>query len=97
MPNDPPGRLTEAWTAETDCTADPSAATVGGPDATGKATATTRWATAPARPNTDTTATGTDATTTYTHPEPGTGLPHGVQQAKVNGHGPARPARAPTV
>ncbi|MCX5345765.1 RHS repeat domain-containing protein [Streptomyces atratus] len=82
--NDPLGHLTEAWTAKTDCTTAPSATTVGGPDAywqsfsydaLGNRTGQTEHAT----------TTGTDATTTYTHPAPGTGLPHGVQQAKVSG------------
>ncbi|WSM88609.1 RHS repeat protein [Streptomyces sp. NBC_01696] len=83
--NDPLGRLTEAWTAKTDCITAPSTSAVGGPDAywhtydydkTGNRTTQTQHAT----------ATGsTDATTTYTHPAPGTDLPHAVQQATVTG------------
>ncbi|MEU2469361.1 RHS repeat-associated core domain-containing protein [Streptomyces sp. NPDC012486] len=83
--NDPLGRLTEAWTAKTDCTTAPTASTVGGPDAywhtygydkTGNRTTQTEHAT---------TTGSTDATTTYTHPAPGTSLPHAVQQATVKG------------
>src|SRR5690606_42061106 len=65
------GRLTEAWTAKTDCEAAPSASTVGGPDAywhtygydkTGNRTTQTEH---------PTTGGGTGATTTYVHPAPG--------------------------
>ncbi|MDX3772429.1 MULTISPECIES: RHS repeat-associated core domain-containing protein, partial [unclassified Streptomyces] len=83
--NDLLGRLTEAWTAKTDCTADPSAATVGGPDAYWQSYGYDKLGNRTSQTEHATTTTGTDATTTYTHPEPGTGLPHGVQQAKVNG------------
>ncbi|MFD9219523.1 RHS repeat domain-containing protein [Streptomyces sp. NPDC060064] len=83
--NDALGQLTEAWTAKTDCTSDPSASTVGGPDAywhsyrydaLGNRTKQTDHATGPAT---------TDATTTYNYPAPNTGLPHAVQQATVKG------------
>ncbi|MGA6172908.1 RHS repeat domain-containing protein [Streptomyces sp. NPDC012600] len=86
--NDPLGRLTAAWTAKTDCSAAPSASTVGGPDAywhsysydtIGNRSKQTEHAT----------ATGlTDAVTSYTHPSPGAKRPHAVQQASVSG-GPA--------
>ncbi|MFS0692852.1 RHS repeat-associated core domain-containing protein [Streptomyces nitrosporeus] len=83
--NDPLGRLTEAWTARTDCATAPSATTVGGPDAywlsygydkTGNRTTQTEHAT---------TSGGTDATTTYTQPAPGAELPHAVQKVTVTG------------
>ncbi|MFI1223148.1 MULTISPECIES: RHS repeat-associated core domain-containing protein [unclassified Streptomyces] len=83
--NDPLGRLTEAWTAKTDCAAAPSAATVGGPDAywlsygydkLGNRTKQTEHATS---------AGTTDAVTDYTQPAPGGDRPHAVQQASVTG------------
>ncbi|WP_331741061.1 RHS repeat-associated core domain-containing protein [Streptomyces sp. NBC_00055] len=83
--NDLLGRLTEAWTAKTDCTADPSAATVGGPDAYWQSYGYDKVGNRTSQTEHATTTTASDATTTYTHPAPGTGLPHGVQQAKVNG------------
>ncbi|MFF8440831.1 RHS repeat-associated core domain-containing protein [Streptomyces californicus] len=83
--NDPLGRLTEAWTAKADCSAAPSAATVGGPEAywhtygydkLGNRTKQTEHAT----------STGTaDTVTDYTHPAPGGDRPHAVQQASVTG------------
>lgn len=84
--NDTLGRLTEAWTAKTDCSTAPSATTVGGPDtywqtygydALGNRTKLVEHGTGP--------QTGTDATTTYTHPAAKTGLPHAVQEATVSG------------
>ncbi|MGI5440440.1 RHS repeat-associated core domain-containing protein [Streptomyces shenzhenensis] len=84
--NDALGRLTEAWTTKTDCTAQPSATTVGGPDA--------YWQTFkydPVGNRTEQTDHGTgalagsDATTTYTHNAPKTSLPHAVQTAAVHG------------
>ncbi|RPK93593.1 tRNA nuclease WapA precursor [Streptomyces sp. ADI98-10] len=83
--NDPLGRLTEAWTAKTDCAAAPSASTVGGPDAywlsygydkLGNRTKQTEHATS---------AGTTDAVTDYTQPAPGGDRPHAVQQASVTG------------
>ncbi|MEU4178313.1 RHS repeat-associated core domain-containing protein [Streptomyces sp. NPDC026589] len=83
--NDPLGRLTEAWTATTDCAAAPSAATVGGPDAywlsygydkLGNRTKQTEHATS---------AGTTDAVTDYTQPAPGEDRPHAVRQASVTG------------
>ncbi|MFF7205328.1 RHS repeat domain-containing protein [Streptomyces sp. NPDC008141] len=83
---DPLGQLTEAWTAKTDCTSDPSATTVGGPDAywhsyrydtLGNRTEQKEHGTG--------TASGTDTTTSYTHPAPGDDLPHAVQQASTQG------------
>ncbi|MFJ4705295.1 hypothetical protein ACIP6I_10625 [Streptomyces anulatus] len=83
--NDPLGRLTEAWTAKTDCAAAPSASTVGGPDAywhsydydkLGNRTKQTEHATS---------AGTTDAVTDYTRPAPGGDRPHAVQQASVTG------------
>nr|WSX50858.1 RHS repeat protein [Streptomyces sp. NBC_00974] len=78
--NDALGHLSEAWTAKTDCTTAPSPTTVGGPDA--------YWLTygydAVGNRKTQTDA-KSGAITTYTHPDPNTGLPHGVQQATVAG------------
>uniref|UniRef100_UPI003D7572AD RHS repeat domain-containing protein n=1 Tax=Streptomyces sp. bgisy027 TaxID=3413770 RepID=UPI003D7572AD len=84
--NDALGQLTRAWTAETDCSTQPSATTVGGPEP--------YWQTFtydPAGNRTQQVDHGTgalassDATTTYTHPEPNSGLPHAVQSATVKG------------
>ncbi|MFE4674253.1 RHS repeat domain-containing protein [Streptomyces sp. NPDC056723] len=84
--NDALGRLTEAWTAKTDCTAKPTSTTVGGPDAywqtfqydaIGNRTKLTDHGTGALA--------GADATTTYTPKNPGTGLPHAVQAATVSG------------
>lgn len=86
--NDPLGRLTEAWTAKTDCAAAPSASTVGGPDAYWHSYSYDRTGNRTKQVERATTAGGTDATTTYTHPAPGTKRPHAVQQASVTG-GPA--------
>lgn len=83
--NDPLGRLTEAWTAKTDCTTTPSKSTVGGPDAYWQSYGYDALGNRTEQTEHAATTTGTDATTTYTHPAPGTGLPHGVQQATVNG------------
>ncbi|WP_309228132.1 RHS repeat domain-containing protein [Streptomyces lunaelactis] len=82
----PLGRLAEAWTATTDCTTAPSAAAVGGPDAywhsykydaVGNRTEQTEHGTGA--------SSGTDATTPYPHPAPKADLPHGVQQATIEG------------
>ncbi|WP_256925327.1 RHS repeat domain-containing protein [Streptomyces sp. Amel2xC10] len=79
-------RLTEAWTAKADCTTQPSATTVGGPDAywqsfrydpVGNRTGQTDHGTGALA--------GADTTTTYTHNDPKTGLPHAVQSASVRG------------
>lgn len=86
--NDALGRLTEAWTAKAECATAPSAATVGGPDAYWHTYGYDKVGNRTSQTEHTTTAGTTDATTTYTHPAPGTGLPHGVQQAKVSG-GPA--------
>ncbi|RVU15111.1 RHS repeat protein [Streptomyces antnestii] len=84
--NDALGRLTEAWTAKTDCTTKPSSTTVGGPDAywqtfgydaIGNRTKLTDHGTGALA--------GADATTTYMPKAPGTGLPHAVQAATVSG------------
>ncbi|GAA3900773.1 RHS repeat-associated core domain-containing protein [Streptomyces lannensis] len=83
---DPLGRLTEAWTTTTNCTAAPSASSVGGPDAywhtykydaVGNRTEQTEHGTGASA--------GADATTTYTHPTPKGDLPHAVQQAVIKG------------
>ncbi|MEV7427716.1 RHS repeat-associated core domain-containing protein [Streptomyces sp. NPDC091212] len=80
------GRLSEAWTAKSDCSAAPSAATVGGPDAywqtygydiLGNRTTLVEHGTGALA--------GSDATTAYTHPEPKTGLPHAVKETAVTG------------
>ncbi|WP_442806518.1 RHS repeat domain-containing protein [Streptomyces sp. NBC_01022] len=83
--NDPLGRLTEAWTAKTDCTATPSTSAVGGPDAYWQSYGYDALGNRTKQTEHTTTTTDTDATTTYAHPEPGQSLPHGVQQATVNG------------
>lgn len=83
--NDPLGWLTEAWTAKTDCAASPSKSTVGGPDAYWQSYGYDALGNRTEQTDHAATTTGTDATTTYSHPAPGTGLPHGVQQAMVNG------------
>ncbi|MCX4742892.1 RHS repeat domain-containing protein [Streptomyces antibioticus] len=79
-------RLTEAWTAKADCTTQPSATTVGGPDAywqsfrydpVGNRTGQTDHGTGALA--------GADTTTAYTHNDPKTGLPHAVQSASVRG------------
>ncbi|MET9914305.1 RHS repeat-associated core domain-containing protein [Streptomyces sp. NPDC006476] len=84
--NDALGELTEAWTAKTDCTTQPSASTVGGPDAywqsfsydmVGNRTKQTDHGTGALA--------GSDATTTYTHNDPNTGRPHAVQSATITG------------
>ncbi|MFC8536777.1 RHS repeat domain-containing protein [Streptomyces sp. NPDC057249] len=83
--NDALGRLTEAWTAKTDCSTAPSKATVGGPDAYWQSFGYDALGNRTKHTDHATTTAGTDATTTYTQPPPGTGLPHGVQQATVSG------------
>lgn len=84
--NDALGQLTEAWTTKTSCAAQPSATTVGGPDAywqtfkydpVGNRTKQTNHGTGALA--------GSDATTTYTHNDPNTGLPHAVQTATIAG------------
>ncbi len=80
------GRLSEAWTAKTDCTSAPSSSTVGGPDAYWQ---TYRYDSLGNRTQLVEHGTGalagSDATTTYTHPQPTADLPHAVQQASVSG------------
>ncbi|MEU5823274.1 RHS repeat-associated core domain-containing protein [Streptomyces sp. NPDC047803] len=83
--NDALGRLTEAWTAKTDCTTAPSKTTVGGPDAYWQSFGYDALGNRTKQTDHATTTADTDATTTYTQPAPGTGLPHGVQQATVSG------------
>ncbi|WP_318294686.1 RHS repeat domain-containing protein [Streptomyces bacillaris] len=82
------GRLSEAWTAKTDCSAAPSASTVGGPDAYWHSYDYDRTGNRSKQVEHATTAGGADATTTYTHPSPGAKRPHAVQQVSVTG-GPA--------
>lgn len=84
--NDPLGRLTEAWTAKTDCSAQPSATTVGGPDAYWQTFTYDAVGNRVKQVDHGTGAlAGSDATTTYTHNDPKTGLPHAVQSATVTG------------
>ncbi|MEU2248786.1 RHS repeat-associated core domain-containing protein [Streptomyces sp. NPDC019224] len=83
--NDALGRLTEAWTAKTDCVTAPSKTTVGGPDAYWQSFSYDALGNRTKQTEHATTTTAPDATTTYTQPAPGTGLPHGVQQATVSG------------
>ncbi|MYR56501.1 RHS repeat protein, partial [Streptomyces sp. SID625] len=84
--NDALGRLTEAWTAKTDCATQPTATTVGGPDAYWQ---TFTYDTVGNRIEQTDHGTGalagSDATTAYTHNTPKTGLPHAVQTATVKG------------
>ncbi|MFG3589488.1 RHS repeat domain-containing protein [Streptomyces sp. NPDC047990] len=84
--NDALDRLTEAWTAKTDCSSKPSASTVGGPDAywqsfkydpVGNRTQQTDHGTGALA--------GGDATTTYTRNAPTTSRPHAVQTATISG------------
>ncbi len=84
--NDALQRLTEAWTAKTDCATPPSATTVAGPDpywqsfaydAIGNRTKLTEHGTGALA--------GADVTTTYTVNSPGTGTPHAVQETTVEG------------
>nr|BFD88601.1 RHS repeat-associated core domain-containing protein [Streptomyces sp. Xyl84] len=84
--NDALGRLTEAWTAKTDCTTQPSATAVGGPDAYWQTFKYDTVGNRIAQTDHGTGAlTGADATTTYTHNNPKAGLPHAVQTATVKG------------
>ncbi|MEU3228360.1 RHS repeat-associated core domain-containing protein [Streptomyces sp. NPDC006976] len=83
--NDALGRLTEAWTTKTDCATAPSKTAVGGPDAYWQSFAYDALGNRTEQTDHATTTATTDATTTYTQPAPGTGLPHGVQQANVSG------------
>ncbi|GHA65093.1 RHS repeat domain-containing protein [Streptomyces termitum] len=78
--NDALGRLTEAWTAKTDCATAPGTTSVGGPS--------TYWLTY----GYDKTGNRTEqkdrlgaVTTAYTHPAGGADRPHAVQQATVTG------------
>ncbi|MEH0545041.1 RHS repeat-associated core domain-containing protein [Streptomyces sp. B21-105] len=84
--NDALERLTEAWTARSDCAAQPSATTVGGLDAywqsftydaVGNRTGQTDHGTGALA--------GADTTTAYTHNESKTVLPHAMQTATVRG------------
>ncbi|MGC8920616.1 RHS repeat domain-containing protein [Streptomyces sp. PG2] len=84
--NDALDRLTEAWTAKTDCTTQPSASTVGGPDAYWQSFAYDPVGNRIKETDHGTGAlAGSDATTTYVHSEPKTGLPHAAQTATVAG------------
>ena len=84
--NDALGRLTEAWTAKTDCSTQPSATTVGGPDAYWQTFTYDAVGNRITQTDHGTGAlAGSDATTTYTHKAPKTGLPHAVQTATVKG------------
>ncbi|MFF5714837.1 RHS repeat domain-containing protein [Streptomyces sp. NPDC012756] len=78
--NDALGRLTEAWTATTDCATAPTAATVGGPDA--------YWLTYGYDKLGNRTQQSDKlggATTDYTHPAAKADRPHAVQQTTVTG------------
>lgn len=81
---DPLGRLSEAWTAKTNCDTAPSTTTAGGSDAywqtytydsIGNRTKLVEHGTGALA--------GADATTTYTQPTPSTGLPHAVRQTST--------------
>ncbi|MFF2852017.1 RHS repeat domain-containing protein [Streptomyces sp. NPDC058001] len=81
------GRLTEAWTTvNNDCTTQPSATTVGGPDAYWQSFAYDAAGNRTQQTDHKTGAlTGADATTTYTQRDPNTGLPHAVQETSTKG------------
>ncbi|WP_436846522.1 RHS repeat domain-containing protein [Streptomyces massasporeus] len=84
--NDALGRLAEAWTAKTDCSAQPSATTVGGPDAYWQTFTYDAAGNRIKQVEHGTGAlAGSDATTTYAHNDPKAGLPHAVQSATVTG------------
>ncbi|GED88542.1 RHS repeat domain-containing protein [Streptomyces sp. 6-11-2] len=84
--NDALGRLTQAWTAKTDCSTQPSASTVGGPDAYWQSFKYDAVGNRIEQTDHGTGAlAGSDATTIYTHNNPTTGLPHAVQTATVTG------------
>ncbi|MER7969130.1 RHS repeat-associated core domain-containing protein [Streptomyces sp. NPDC096080] len=84
--NDALGRLTEAWTTTTTCTAQPSVTTVGGPDAYWQSFGYDAVGNRIQQTDHSTNAlTGTDAITTFAHNAPGKGLPHAVQAATVKG------------
>ncbi|MGW5396407.1 RHS repeat domain-containing protein [Streptomyces sp. NPDC003952] len=78
--NDILGRLSSAWTAKTACTTAPSATTVDGQDAYWLSYSYDTLGN-----RTKQTDHQSGVTTTYTHPAPKTGLPHGVQQATIEG------------
>ncbi|MGW9373793.1 RHS repeat domain-containing protein [Streptomyces xanthophaeus] len=78
--NDALGRLSNAWTAKTDCAAAPSPTTVGGPDSYWLSYGYDKVGNRVSQ--TDHQA---GSTTSYIHSAPNTGLPHGVQQATVTG------------
>ncbi|MFD7959325.1 RHS repeat domain-containing protein [Streptomyces zaomyceticus] len=78
--NDALGRLTEAWTAKTDCATAPASTSVGGPDA--------YWLTYGYDKLGNRTGQSdklAGATTDYTHPAARADRPHAVQQATVTG------------
>ncbi|MEV5986904.1 RHS repeat-associated core domain-containing protein [Streptomyces sp. NPDC052051] len=84
--NDALGRLTEAWTAKSNCTTQPSATTVGGPDAYWQAFTYDPVGNRVEQTDHGTGAlAGSDATTTYTHNAPKAGLPHAVRTATIHG------------
>ncbi|WP_306316680.1 MULTISPECIES: RHS repeat domain-containing protein [unclassified Streptomyces] len=78
--NDALRRLTEAWTAKTDCSTAPSDTTVGGPEPYWQSY---RYDTVGNRTQLADHTTG--ATTTYTNPDAGSARPHAVQSATVSG------------
>ncbi|GHH28426.1 hypothetical protein Srubr_38570 [Streptomyces rubradiris] len=84
--NDALGRLIQAWTAKTDCDAQPSASAVGGPDAYWQSfTYDTVGNRIEQTDHGTSFLAGTDTTTTYVHNNPKSELPHAVQSATVRG------------
>ena len=79
--DNPLGQLTQAWTSTADCSAAPSASTVGGPDAYWQSFSYDLAGNRSRQTDHSTAAGGADTVTEYTENDPGTGLPHAVQQA----------------
>ncbi|MFF0597070.1 RHS repeat-associated core domain-containing protein [Streptomyces antibioticus] len=75
------GRLTEAWTAKTECSNEPSETTVGGPDSYWHTYSHDALGNRSKLVEHETGGAGADVTTTYTHAAAKTGLPHAVQEA----------------
>jgi RHS repeat-associated protein len=79
--DNPLGQLTQAWTTTADCSAAPSASTVGGPDAYWQSFSYDLAGNRSEETDHSVVSGGADTVTTYTQNAPGTGLPHAVRQA----------------